>query len=52
MLQKYKGELNFAMDAWMSPNHKAFVVVSVHLEHEGKPVAMILDIVEVPKVSN
>ncbi|KAG1718887.1 uncharacterized protein EDB91DRAFT_1009556, partial [Suillus paluster] len=49
MLQKYEGELNFAMDAWMSPNHKAFMAESVHLEHKGKPVAMILDIVEVPK---
>ncbi|KAG1730510.1 uncharacterized protein EDB91DRAFT_1239076 [Suillus paluster] len=52
MLQKYEGELNFAMDAWTSPNHKAFMAESVHLEHKGKPVAMILDIVEVPKVSN
>ncbi|KAH7903433.1 hypothetical protein BJ138DRAFT_976062, partial [Hygrophoropsis aurantiaca] len=49
MLQQYEGELNFATDAWTSTNHKAFVAVSVHLEHDGKPVAMILDIVEVAK---
>ncbi|KAH7918953.1 hypothetical protein BV22DRAFT_1023794, partial [Leucogyrophana mollusca] len=42
-------ELNFATDAWTSPNHKAFVAVSVHLEHKGQPLAMILDIVEVTK---
>jgi len=42
--------LNFATDAWTSPNHKAFVAVSVHLEHEGKPLAMVLDVVEVAQV--
>jgi hypothetical protein len=51
MLQTYDGELNFAMDTCTSPNHKAFVAISVHLEHEGKPLAMLLDIVEVAKVS-
>jgi hypothetical protein len=51
MLQKYDGELNFAMDAWTAPNHKAFVAISVHLEHKGEPLAMLLDIIEVPKVS-
>jgi len=42
--------LNFATDAWTSPNHKAFVAVSVHLEHQGKPLAMVLDVVEVAQV--
>lgn len=51
MLQTYNGELNFATDVWTSPNHKAFVAVSVHLEHEGEPLAMLLDIIEVEKVS-
>lgn len=51
MLQTYDGELNFATDTWTSPNHKAFVAISVHLKHEGKPLAMLLDIVEVAKVS-
>jgi hypothetical protein len=45
--QEYDGQLNFATDAWTSPNHKAFVAVSVHLEHKGEPLAMILDMVEV-----
>jgi len=40
------------MDAWTSPNHKAFVAVSVHFEHDGKPICIILDVVEVAKVSN
>jgi hypothetical protein len=48
--QEYEGELSFATDAWTSPNHKSFVAVTVHLAHEGKPLVMVLDIVEVAKV--
>ncbi|KAG1744007.1 uncharacterized protein EDB91DRAFT_1236585 [Suillus paluster] len=51
MLQNYEGKLNFATDAWTSPNHRAYVALSVHLEHEGQPLAMILDILEVAKVN-
>ncbi|KAG0705865.1 hypothetical protein DFH29DRAFT_872822 [Suillus ampliporus] len=46
----YTGKLNFATDAWTSPNHQAYVAVSVHLEHEGQLLSMILDIIEVSKV--
>jgi len=35
--------------AWTSPNHKVFVAITVHLKHDGKPLAMLLDIVEVLK---
>ena len=49
MLQEYKGQLNFATDAWTSPNHKAFVVFTVHFAHEGVPVSMLLNLVEVAK---
>jgi hypothetical protein len=37
------------MDAWTSPNHKAYVAVSVHFEKDGVPVSMLLDIVEVAR---
>ena len=47
--QEYDGKLNFATDAWTSPNHKAYVTVTVHLEHDGTPMSMLLDIVKVPK---
>lgn len=47
MLQEHEGKLNFATDAWTSPNHKAFVAVTVHFEIEGKPMSMLLDMVEV-----
>ena len=49
MLQGYEGLLNFATDAWTSPNHKAFVAFMVHFVHEGTPVSMLLDLVEVAK---
>ena len=39
--------MNFATDAWTSPNNKAYVAVSVHFENEGLPISMLLDIVEV-----
>jgi hypothetical protein len=38
--------LSFATDAWTSPNHKAYVAVTVHYEQEGKPISMLLDIVQ------
>ena len=37
------------MDAWTSPNHKAYVAVTVHFENKGTPVSMLLDIVEVAR---
>jgi hypothetical protein len=49
--QEYKGRLNFTMDAWTAPNHQAFVAFWVHLEHKGAPLAMPLDIQELPTVS-
>ncbi|KAG2127194.1 uncharacterized protein EDB93DRAFT_1257150 [Suillus bovinus] len=49
MLQEYDGKINFTTDAWSSPNHRAFVVFSVHLEHKGIPLSLPLDIIEVAK---
>ena len=48
-IQDHDGDLNFATDAWTSPNSRAFVALTVHFEHEGVPVSMLLDIVEVSK---
>ncbi|KAG2740566.1 hypothetical protein P692DRAFT_201840419 [Suillus brevipes Sb2] len=50
MMMEYAGRLNFSTDAWTSPNHRAFVAVLVHLEHNGVPLCFPLDVVEVPKV--
>lgn len=47
MLQEHDGALSFATDGWTSPNHKAFVAVTVHFENDGVPMCMVLDMVEV-----
>jgi hypothetical protein len=36
-------------DVWTSPNHKAFVAVTVHFENKCIPICMLLDIIEVVK---
>jgi hypothetical protein len=48
--KEYEGDLNFATDAWTSPNHRAFVAVTVHLERKGVPLCLVLDVIEVSKV--
>jgi hypothetical protein len=45
MLQEYEGQLNFATDAWTSPNHKAFAAFTVHFAHNGAPISMLLHLV-------
>jgi hypothetical protein len=50
MLQKYEGKLNFATDSWMSPNHKAYMVVTVHFKHLGTLIALLLNVVELVKL--
>jgi hypothetical protein len=47
LLQEYEGALNFATDAWTSPNHRAFMAITVHLVIDGVPVSLLLDLVEV-----
>ncbi|KAJ7337718.1 ribonuclease H-like domain-containing protein [Mycena albidolilacea] len=48
-LENYNGWVSFATDAWMSPNHRAFVAWTVHPQHEGQPLVFLLDIFEVPE---
>jgi hypothetical protein len=47
--QAHPGRLHFATDAWTSPNHRAFVAWTVHLEHQGDILAFLLDIVKIPE---
>ena len=49
LLQEYRGSLSFGTDAWTSPNHKPYMAVTVHFERNGKPLSMLLDIVEVAR---
>jgi hypothetical protein len=45
----YPGKLNFATDAWTSPNHRAFIAITVHFAPVGNnPCNFILDVVELP----
>ena len=41
--------LSFGTDAWTSPNHKAYVAVTVHFKQNGVPMCLLLDLVEVAK---
>lgn len=41
--------MSFGTDAWTSPNHRAFVAITVHFEHAGTPVCLLLDVVEVAR---
>ncbi|KAF8068607.1 hypothetical protein FPV67DRAFT_1414440 [Lyophyllum atratum] len=50
MLQDYEGRISFAMDAWTSPNHRAYVAVTTHFEVDGVPISIVLNVVEVPDV--
>ena len=45
--QEHNGALIFATDTWTSPNHNAYVAVTVHFENAGVPILMLLDIIEV-----
>lgn len=45
--QEYNSRLNFATDAWSSPNNRAFVAQTVHFEQNGIPTSFLLDIIEV-----
>ncbi|KAG1726410.1 hypothetical protein EDB19DRAFT_1618414, partial [Suillus lakei] len=48
--QEYDSKINFTTDGWSSPNHCALVAFSAHFEHEGEPLSIPLDVVEVGKV--
>ena len=41
--------MSFATDTWTSHNQRAYVAITVHFEHNGEPISMLLDIVEVAK---
>jgi hypothetical protein len=51
LLKDHPGRVHIASDAWTSPNHRAFIAWTVHLEHEGQMLAFLLDMVEIPEVT-
>jgi len=48
--KEHAGLISFATDAWTSPNHLAYVAITAHLEVRGKPICIVLDVVELPVV--
>ncbi|KAF9471532.1 hypothetical protein BDN70DRAFT_819880 [Pholiota conissans] len=50
ILQEYDGCISFGTNAWTSPNHYAYIAITAHLELDGSPIAMVLDLVELPKL--
>jgi len=38
------------MDAWTSPNHRALITVTIHLELDGVPLCLVLDVIKVTEV--
>jgi hypothetical protein len=51
VMQDHPGCLHFVTDVWTSLNYQAFVVWTVHLQHQGDVLAFLLNIIEVPEVS-
>ncbi|KAF6741081.1 hypothetical protein DFP72DRAFT_755420, partial [Ephemerocybe angulata] len=49
ILREHPGSLHFATDCWSSPNHRAFAAFTVHLEQNGKPFVLLLDVIELPR---
>ncbi|KIM55306.1 hypothetical protein SCLCIDRAFT_53292, partial [Scleroderma citrinum Foug A] len=44
------GNSPFITPTWTAPNHRSFAAVTVHLEEDGKPLVIPLDVVEVARV--
>ncbi|THH19321.1 hypothetical protein EUX98_g8801, partial [Antrodiella citrinella] len=44
----YAGRISFSSDTWTSPNHRSYMAILAHLEHEGQPLVLLLDLSEVP----
>ncbi|KAG1866362.1 hypothetical protein C8R48DRAFT_747589 [Suillus tomentosus] len=56
LLQEHPGRIHFGTDAWTATNHRTFVAWTAlrntaHIEYGGIMLAFLLDIVEVPEVS-
>ena len=49
ILEDYKGDISFATDAWTLLNHYVYVALTAHLEAQGQPISIVLNIVEVLK---
>ena len=50
LLWDHPGQLHFTTNAWMSPNHCAFITWTVHFEYEGDMLSCLINVIEVPEV--
>ena len=41
--------MSFVTDAWTSPNQQVYVAITIHIEHKGELLSMLLDIVDVAR---
>ncbi|THH17103.1 hypothetical protein EUX98_g9192 [Antrodiella citrinella] len=48
LLISYEGRVSFSSDTWISPNHRSYMAILAHIEHEGQPLVLPLDLAEVP----
>jgi len=48
--KEHAGLISFATDAWTLLNHLTYVAVTAHLEVRGKPICIVLDVIELPMV--
>jgi hypothetical protein len=49
LLQNHPGHIHIATGVWTSIKHRSLLVWTVHHEHEGRMLAFLLDIVQVPE---
>lgn len=50
IIQTLQSRVHIALDAWSSPNHKAFVGFTAHWEENGERVSTVLDFRELAEV--
>ena len=46
-MEEHNSALSFATNTWTSPNHKAYIAMTIHFKNAGVPISMLLNLVEV-----
>jgi len=49
--QEYNGLINLITDCWTMPNHITYMALIGQFEVKGVPISIVLDAIELPKVS-
>lgn len=48
ILRKQESCFHIALDCWTSPNHRAFMAITIHFEFRGQMLEFLLDFIELP----